>query len=114
MSDNNIAGTNNGVVQDFGTALGFKSSRELERTELSLRCGDALVFYTDGVSEAFNPDDVCYGEERFLADAGTFVGQSAPASTAGLLQKVRAFAGSEPQSDDMAMLVLGVGGSRGK
>jgi serine phosphatase RsbU (regulator of sigma subunit) len=108
--DNDIAGANNGVLQDLATAPGFKSRRELERTELSLRCGDALVFYTDGVSEAFNPEDVCYGEERFLADAGTFVGRSALASTVGLLQKVRAFAGSAPQSDDIAMLALGGGG----
>ncbi len=37
-------------------------------------------------------------------------GQSAPAITAGLLQKVRAFAGSAPQSDDIAILTLKIGG----
>ena len=76
-----------------------------------MRPGDALVFYTDGVSEAFNPQDECYGDERLLADAGALAGQSAPAITAGLLQKVRAFAGSAPQSDDIAILTLRVGGS---
>ena len=35
-----------------------------------------------------------------------FAGQPAPAVTAGLLQQVRAFAGSAPQSDDIAILVL--------
>ena len=44
---NDIAGANNGVVQDLATAPGFKSGCELERAEFSLRCGDALVFYTD-------------------------------------------------------------------
>ena len=80
-----------------------------------MRPGDALIFYTDGVSEAFNPQDECYGNERLLADAGALAGQSAPAITAGLLQKVRAFAGSAPQSDDIAILTLRVGGgSSGK
>ena len=99
------------VVKQLGTALGFEPGLTFERTELMLRAGDALVFYTDGVSEAFNLQDVCYGDERLLADTGKFAGQSAPAITAGLLQRVRAFTGSAPQSDDIAILVLRVGGA---
>jgi len=103
------------AVRNLGTALGFESGLQFERTELMLHLGDALVFYTDGVSEAFNPQDECYGNERLLADAGAFAGQSAPALTAGLLQRVRAFAGTAPQSDDIAILTLRVaGGSPGK
>jgi phosphoserine phosphatase RsbU/P len=103
------------AVKSLGTALGFESGLAFERTELTLREGDALIFYTDGVSEAFNPQDECYGNERLIADAGTFAGQSAPAITAGLLRKVRAFAGTAPQSDDIAILALRVGGgSSGK
>ena len=98
------------AVQHLGTALGFEPGLEFERTELTLHADDTLVFYTDGVSEAFNPQDECYGNERLLVDAGVLAGQSAPAITAGLLQKVRAFAGSAPQSDDIAVLTLRVGG----
>ena len=58
------------AVKNLGTALGFEPGLEFERTELTLRPGDALVFYTDGVSEAFNPQDECYGNDRLLADAG--------------------------------------------
>ncbi len=98
------------AVKNLGTALGFEPGLEFERTELTLRNGDALVFYTDGVSEAFNPQDECYGSERLLADAGAFAGQSPTALTAGLLTKVRAFAGAAPQSDDIAILSLKVSG----
>src|SRR5512138_2542548 len=97
------------AVKNLGTALGFESGLEFERTELSLRPGDALVFYTDGVSEAFNPQDECYGDQRLLTDAGALAGQSSLALAAGLLQKVRAFAGSAPQSDDIAILALTIG-----
>ena len=97
------------AVERLGTALGFEPGLEFERTELTLRSGDALILYTDGVSEAFNLQDECYGNDRLLEDAGTFVNQSAPAITAGLLQRVRAFAGSAPQSDDIAILTLRVG-----
>jgi sigma-B regulation protein RsbU (phosphoserine phosphatase) len=93
-------------VKHLGTALGFEPGLEFERTELTLRPGDALVLYSDGVSEAFNPQDECYGNDRLLADAGAFAGQSAPAITTNLLQKVRAFAAGAPQSDDIAILAL--------
>ena len=103
------------AVKNLGTALGFEPGLEFERTELTLRAGDALIFYTDGVSEAFNPQDECYGNDRLLADAGILAGQSPGALTAGLLQKVRAFVGTAPQSDDIAILALRVGGgSSGK
>jgi phosphoserine phosphatase RsbU/P len=97
------------AVSNLGTALGFEPGLEFERTELILRDGDALVLYTDGVSEAFNPQDECYGTDRLLTDAGAFAAQPARAITAGLLQKVRAFAGTAPQSDDIAILSLRVG-----
>ena len=98
------------AVRNLGTALGFEPGLEFERTDLTLRESDALIFYTDGVTEAFNPHEECYGSERLLSDAATFSGQSASAMTAGLLQRVRAFAGTAPQSDDIAIVVLRVGG----
>jgi sigma-B regulation protein RsbU (phosphoserine phosphatase) len=94
------------AVKNLGTALGFESGLEFERTELTLSPGDTLVFYTDGVSEAFNPQEECYGNDRLLADAGALAGQPSLAIAAGLLRKVRAFAGSAPQSDDIAILAL--------
>src|SRR5262249_22143617 len=98
------------ALSRLGTALGFEPDLRFERTELTLRDGDALLLYSDGVSEAFNPQEECYGNERLLADAGLFSGQPADALVAGLLAKVRTFAGSAPQSDDIALLALRVGG----
>ena len=97
------------AVERLGTALGFEPGLEFERTELVVRAGDALLFYTDGVTEAFNPQEECYGSERLLADAAAICGQSAPGMAAGLLQRVRAFAGTAPQSDDIAILALRLG-----
>src|SRR5262249_11162594 len=96
------------AVESLGTALGFEPSQEFERTELTLRPGDSLILYTDGVTEAFNPHEECYGNERLLTDAGSLSDQTAPSITASLLHKVRAFADSAPQSDDIAILALKV------
>ena len=100
------------AVRNLGTALGFEPGLEFERTELTLQEGDALILYSDGVSEAFNLKEECYGNERLLADAASFVGQPASAVTAGLLQRVRNFAGTAPQSDDIAILALKVNGGQ--
>jgi sigma-B regulation protein RsbU (phosphoserine phosphatase) len=94
------------AVPNLGTALGFEPGLEFERTELALSPGDALVLYSDGVTEAFNPQEELYGNDQLLTDAAGFAGQTAPAITASLLQKVRAFAGTAPQSDDIAILTL--------
>jgi sigma-B regulation protein RsbU (phosphoserine phosphatase) len=96
------------AVRNLGTALGFEPGLEFERTELTLRPRDALILYTDGVSEAFNLRDECYGDGRLLADAAALEGQPPPAITAGLLKKVHAHAGDAPQSDDIAILTLSV------
>ncbi len=92
----------------LGTALGLESGMDFEQIELVLQPGDTLVLYTDGVTEAFNASDECYGDDRLLSGLGASAGQSARSVSAALLQNVRAFAAGTPQSDDIAMLVLRV------
>jgi sigma-B regulation protein RsbU (phosphoserine phosphatase) len=103
------AGAPDWAVKHLGTALGLEPGLTFERTEVTLRRGDALVLYSDGVTEAFNLQDECYGSDRLLADAGGLAGQDARAVSGRLLQQVRAFAGKAPQSDDIAILTLKVG-----
>ena len=102
------------AMENLGTALGFEPGLEFERTELTLHPGDALILYSDGVTEAFNPQEELYGNDRLLVDASGFNGSSAPAITAGLLEKVRAFAAGAPQSDDIAIMTLQVSGTGGR
>lgn len=99
------------AVEHLGTALGFEPGLEYERTELQVNPADTLVLYSDGVTEAFNGQEECYGSERLLHDAGELCGQTPAAITAGLLRQVRAFSGKAPQSDDIAIMTLKFGGS---
>ena len=94
------------AVKNLGTALGFEGGLSFERTDLTLKPGDTLVLYTDGVNEAFNADEECYGNERLLVGLAEFGAQAASTVTHGLLQQVRGFVGGAPQSDDIAILVL--------
>ena len=97
------------ALKHLGTALGFEPGLQFERTELLLQPGDTLVFFTDGVTEAFNVQDECYGGQRLLADLNPLGGQPLADLISGLLKKVRGFAGAAPQSDDIAILALRAG-----
>ncbi len=50
-----------------GILLGAFEEIELIEERLDLAPGDALVLYTDGVTEAANPDGEMFGEERLRA-----------------------------------------------
>jgi phosphoserine phosphatase RsbU/P len=100
------------AVRNLGTALGFEPGLEFERTDLTLQHGDALILYSDGVTEAFNPQEELYGDKRLIADTAGLPGQSATGIMTNLLARVRAHANGAPQSDDIAIMVVKVNGGR--
>jgi len=89
-----------------GFLLGAMEDSPYETRQILLAPGDTLLLYTDGVTEAMNGDKLFY-EERRLVRVTEEHGQTPPEELVGeVLRSVRAFAGSEPQSDDITMLAL--------
>ncbi|PKN07206.1 MAG: serine/threonine protein phosphatase [Deltaproteobacteria bacterium HGW-Deltaproteobacteria-8] len=78
---------------------------------LRLHPGDALVLYTDGVTEAMNPAQELYGEERLANRLASLMDQDVRTTCEVLAQDVHAFASGAEQSDDITMLVLRYNGS---
>lgn len=90
---------------------------------LQLQPGDALFLYTDGVTEASNPQGAWFGEpllESYLAHHAQ--GQPVEAINHGLVEAVKQFEAGGAQSDDVTCLTVrfmpdaadtdGKGGSR--
>ena len=101
-----------------GLALGVVDDFRYRSARLRMTPGDTLVLYTDGVSEAANPEDAMFTAGRIGKLLAGLPADVAPeAVTAALLEAVQAFAGSAPQSDDIAVLAIQVaaadGGDRG-
>jgi sigma-B regulation protein RsbU (phosphoserine phosphatase) len=94
------------LVAEGGRVLGLIEASEFPVNKLRLHGGDALVLYTDGVSEAQDEAGEFFGVERIVATVVSLRGAAAPALTTGLLEAVRAFAGEAPQSDDITILTL--------
>jgi phosphoserine phosphatase RsbU/P len=73
--------------------------------EVVLRTGDVVVMYTDGVSEAMNPSEEEYGEDRLLACLRKNMGLDAEGILYAILEDVKEFTHNQ-YSDDITVLVL--------
>jgi sigma-B regulation protein RsbU (phosphoserine phosphatase) len=75
-----------------------------EQEKLGLNPGDALLFYTDGVTEARGPGGM-FGQDR-LVDALMRGDCRGPDLLDRLLADVSAFSGSDAHQDDVTILTL--------
>ena len=89
-----------------GMALGVLEGVGMEERVVSLKPGDCLILYTDGITEAFSPEGDIYGEERLRATIQAADSGSAQAMLDGIDDSVIAFAGDAAPSDDMTIMVL--------
>ena len=73
---------------------------------LQLEKGDALVMYTDGVTEAMNIDYQQFGEERLEETLEDVAMHNCQEMVDAIKSDVAAFAGEAEQSDDITVLTL--------
>ncbi|MFZ0731364.1 MAG: SpoIIE family protein phosphatase [Candidatus Sulfotelmatobacter sp.] len=72
--------------------------------ECDLACGDVLVIYTEGISEAGPSEEEEYGEERLIATTRSRDQQSATEIMDAILSDVQLFSCGR-QADDMTLIV---------
>ena len=90
--------------------LGVRSETAYTTVETALQEGDYVVFCSDGIIEAGNADEDIFGFEQTAETIreGCAEGLSAEVLIDRLIGAVQAFAGDEPQGDDMTCVVLKV------
>jgi sigma-B regulation protein RsbU (phosphoserine phosphatase) len=88
--------------------VGVREHIKYEQHELELQSGDALIFYTDGVTEAMNQYSEEFGLERLLAVIGAASSTSAENIRNIIYEAVLQFAGDTPQADDLTLVVVKV------
>jgi phosphoserine phosphatase RsbU/P len=89
-----------------GMIAGIMPGLSAPNQSVQLQADDLVVFYTDGVTEAFDAAENLYGESKLLEELAGQFGHTAAAATDAVLRSVRAHAGDQPQSDDIAVLAL--------
>jgi len=89
-----------------GVVLGVMDQAIYESRQRLLKKGDLLLLYTDGVTEATNPQYQLFSDKR-LRDCLTPNPKRPVAEVvAEIRQKIGAYAQGQPQSDDITMLGL--------
>jgi sigma-B regulation protein RsbU (phosphoserine phosphatase) len=88
-----------------GAAIGLLESYNPTAQAVSLRQGDILLFYTDGVTEASNPQGEQFGSER-LAQVVRQNGKLPAQELVHVLrQTLNDFSDNKPLEDDATLLV---------
>ncbi len=95
-------------LETGGPVLGIFTEVHYEQGRIQLRPYDALIAFTDGISEAMTADLQEWGEERLIAAARASNHRSAQEIVTAVIASVDQFTAGAPQSDDLSLVVLKV------
>lgn len=87
-------------------ALGLFPDSEYHEFSRSLREGDLLLLYTDGIIEATDEEGVEYGRERLAVAMRKNLDMDLPGFTQAALESVRQFSGYRPPEDDLCVVAV--------
>ena len=96
------------LLETGGLLLGVLGGMPYERGEIELKSGDVIALFTDGVTEAMNPEEEEYDDPRLEALLVKVRDKSAQEILDAVLEDVEAFTRGAPQSDDITMIVMKV------
>ncbi len=97
-----------GVVEPLeasGAILGLAEHATFVEHQARLEPGDAVVLYTDGITDARDEQRSFYGEDQLLRIVAASCGRSAGALVQAITDDVHAFRGDADPFDDLTLLV---------
>ena len=89
-----------------GPALGIKGGETYACETTTLRDGDLLLLYTDGITEAQDATESLFSETRLEECLRDMSGESAGEAGTAVIDAVAKFQGAAPQFDDITLLAL--------
>jgi len=93
-------------LQKGGIVLGAFDNSVYEQETLQLKTGEAILLYTDGVTEAANEKGEMFEEEKLLNLLKDNQQLSAEELSRKIVDDVLSFQGSLPQSDDLSLVLI--------
>lgn len=94
------------TLRRTGPPLGILEDVAWEQRTVQLAPGDALVLYTDGITDAEDRKGKFFGQERLLGIAEANRARSAQDVQDALMAEVHKFVGGAPQFDDLTLMVV--------
>jgi len=103
-----LAATSVARLMTGGPVIGLLENCVYEHETLEVQSGDVLVAYTDGVSEALNPEGEEFGEDRLAGVVTEWSHLSAEELSERIVETVQDWCRDAPQHDDMTLVVVKV------
>lgn len=103
-----IVVSSNGDVRrlsESGIVLGFSDGAEYRDVGITLRPGDTVVLYSDGVTDATADDESPFGDERLVSLIEESAGESARGMIGRIVEAVSDHARGHEQFDDLTLVV---------
>jgi sigma-B regulation protein RsbU (phosphoserine phosphatase) len=97
------------LLEAGGPIIGMGNMVPFEPGECTLKPGDRLYLYTDGISEFANHNDEFFDEDRMYVELIRHRNRSLDESCEKLLQALQEFAGGRKAQDDISLLALEFG-----
>lgn len=91
-----------------GLIMGAFSDAVYHESTVQLRPNDIMVLYTDGITEAVDPDRRQFGESRLLRLVEENRDRSAAEIKQSIIDNVIAYASGQPTFDDITLIVVKV------
>ena len=97
-------------IQSQGMALGMVPPEifdlTIEDKIIAFTSGDALILYTDGITESVNASGEEYSGERLINTLKSNGNESAEGILSHIMDSVHRFSGDEAQADDLTLIAI--------
>ena len=94
------------TLEKGGLLLGMMPNMPYEMETRELQSGDIILMFTDGISEAMNPEEEEFEEHRIEAVLRKEINSTAQNVVEQITHAVKEFVRNAPQSDDITMVCL--------
>lgn len=90
-----------------GERLGFQAKSQYESLTVQLDPGDTILVYSDGISEANNPEGKVWGERALKNTFASLASEPLENIKTSLIRALDDFSRGEPQKDDVTFVLFG-------
>ncbi|MDQ1265194.1 MAG: PPM-type phosphatase protein [Bacteroidota bacterium] len=89
-----------------GGLLGLVRNQKFKVENLTMKCGDVIALYTDGITEANNSEGKIFGEERLCELIRRNAGETPQNIALNIIEEIQKFTVDSIYSDDKTLVII--------
>ncbi|MDP2960807.1 MAG: SpoIIE family protein phosphatase [candidate division Zixibacteria bacterium] len=93
------------VLIDTDLVMGIAQAKEYRDSYMKVESGDILILSSDGVVEAFNPEEEFYGDKRLIQTVRENFQLSSIEITNRICKSIKEFTGERPLTDELTLVI---------